>query len=39
MSHVTKLLLKKMQQRMVNKTDKEVSRLQSGFRHEREYLM
>ena len=32
MSHVTKLLLKVMQQRMANKIDKEVSRLQSGFR-------
>ena len=32
MSHVTKLLIKLMQQRMVNKIDKEVSRLQSGFR-------
>ena len=32
MSHVTKLLLKLMQQRIANKIDKEVSRLQSGFR-------
>ena len=32
MSHVTKLLLKIIQQRMANKIDKEVSRLQSGFR-------
>ena len=32
MSHVTKLLLKIIQQRMANRTDKEVSRLQSGFR-------
>ena len=32
MSHVTKLLLKIIQQRMVNKIDKEVSKLQSGFR-------
>ena len=44
MSHVTKLLLKIIQQRMANKIDKEVSRLQSGFRpgkqvHEREYLI
>ena len=31
-SHVTKLLLKIIQQRMANKIDKEVSRLQSGFR-------
>ena len=31
MSHVTKLLLKIIQQRMANKIDKEVSRLQSGF--------
>ena len=30
-SHVTKLLLKIIQQRMANKIDKEVSRLQSGF--------
>ena len=32
MSHVTKLLLKIIQQRIANKIDKEVSRLQSGFR-------
>ena len=32
MSHVTKLLLKLIKQRMANKIDKEVSRLQSGFR-------
>ena len=32
MSHVTKLLLKIIQQRMANKIDNEVSRLQSGFR-------
>ena len=32
MSHVTKLLLKTIQQRMANMIDKEVSRLQSGFR-------
>ena len=32
MSHVTKLLLKIVQQRMANKIDKGVSRLQSGFR-------
>ena len=32
LSHVTKLLLNKIQQRMANKIDKEVSRLQSGFR-------
>ena len=32
MSHVTKLLVKIIQQRMANKIDKEVSRLQSGFR-------
>ena len=32
MSRVTKLLLKIIQQRMANKIDKEVSRLQSGFR-------
>ena len=32
MSHVTKLLLKIIQQRMANKIDKKVSRLQSGFR-------
>ena len=31
MSRVTKLLLKMIQQRMANKIDKEVSRLQSGF--------
>ena len=31
MSHVTKLLLKLIQQRMANKIDKEVSRLQSSF--------
>ena len=31
MSHVTKLLLKIIQQRMANKIDEEVSRLQSGF--------
>ena len=32
MSHVTKLLLEIIQQRMANQLDKEVSRLQSGFR-------
>ena len=32
MRHVTKLLLKLIQQRIANKIDKEVSRLQSGFR-------
>ena len=32
MSHVTKLLLKIIQQRMANTIDKEESRLQSGFR-------
>ena len=32
MNHVTKLHLKIIQQRMANKIDKEVSRLQSGFR-------
>ena len=32
MSHVTKLLLKVMQQRLVSKIDREVSRLQNGFR-------
>ena len=32
MSHVTKLLLKIMQQRIANKIDKEVNRLQNGFR-------
>ena len=32
MSHVTKLLLKIIQQRMAKKIDKEVSRIQSGFR-------
>ena len=32
MCHVTKLLLKIIQQRMANKIDKEISRLQSGFR-------
>ena len=32
MSHVTKLLLKVIQQRITDKIDKEVSRLQSGFR-------
>ena len=32
MSHVTKLLLKIIQQRMANKIDKEVSRLHSAFR-------
>ena len=31
MTHVTKLLPKTMQQRMANKIDKEVSRLQSGL--------
>ena len=31
-SHVTKPLLEIIQQRMANKIDKEVSRLQSGFR-------
>ena len=31
MSHVTKLLLKIIQQRIANKINKEVSRLQSGF--------
>ena len=43
MSRVTKLLLKIIQQRMANKIDKEVSRLQSGSDleqvHEREYLI
>ena len=44
MSHVTKLILKIIQQRMTSKIDKEVSRLQSGFPdleqvHEREYLI
>ena len=33
MTHVTKVLSKIIQQRMANKIDKEVSRLQSGFRH------
>ena len=32
MSHVTKLLLKIVQQKMANNIDKEVSRLHSGFR-------
>ena len=32
MSHVTKLLLKIIQQRVANKIDKEVSRLQTGLR-------
>ena len=32
MSHATKLLLKIMHQRIANKIDKKVSRLQSGFR-------
>ena len=32
MSHITKLLLKVMEQRIVKKIDNEVSRLQSGFR-------
>ena len=32
MSHVTKLLLKIIRQRIANKIDKEVSRLQSSFR-------
>ena len=32
MSHITKLLLKIIQQRMANKIDREVSRLQSCFR-------
>ena len=32
MSHVTKLLLKIIQQRIANKIDKEVNRLQCGFR-------
>ena len=32
MSHVTKLLLKVIEQRIVKKNDNEVSRLQSGFR-------
>ena len=32
MSHVTKLLLKIVQQRMVDKIDLEVSRVQSGFK-------
>ena len=32
MSHVTKLLLKVIEQRIVKKIDNEVSRLQSGFR-------
>ena len=34
MSHVTKLLLKVIEQRIVKKIDNEVSRLQSGFRTE-----
>ena len=32
MSHVTKLLLKIIQQRMAYKIDKEMGKLQSGFR-------
>ena len=32
MSHAAKILLKTIQQRMANRIDKEVSRLQSGFR-------
>ena len=32
MSHVTKLLLKVIQQRIITKIDREVSRLQNGFR-------
>ena len=32
MSHITKLLLKEIEQRIVKKIDNEVSRLQSGFR-------
>ena len=32
MSHITKLLLKVIEQRMIKKIDNEVSRLQSGFR-------
>ena len=32
MSHITKLLLKLIEQRIVKKIDNEVSRLQSGFR-------
>ena len=32
MSHITKLLLKVIEQRIVKKIDNEVSRLQSGFR-------
>ena len=34
MSHITKLLLKVIEQRIVRKIDNEVSRLQSGFRTE-----
>ena len=32
MNHITKLLLKVIEQRIVKKTDNEVGRLQSGFR-------
>ena len=32
MSHITKLLLKVIEQRIVKKIDNKVSRLQSGFR-------
>ena len=32
MSHITKLLLKVLEQRLVKKIDNKVSRLQSGFR-------
>ena len=32
MSHMTKLLLKVIQQRLISKIDREVSRLQNGFR-------
>ena len=43
MSHVAKLLLKTIQQRMSNKIDKEVNRLQSGPDleqvHDKEYLI
>jgi len=34
MTHISKLLLKIIQQRIADKIDKEVSRLQSGFRAE-----
>ena len=34
MTHISKLLLKIIQQRIADKIDKEVSRLQSGFRPE-----